>query len=108
MPGSTSEEATQKTLIRVNYFRSLVGLPPVEFDHSTDIYTQSAALMMKANNAAVHNPPPTWNCYSSAGAVGAGHSNLAPGAHSSGAITPYIEDPGLYNHARAQTLGYLF
>jgi len=101
-PGSTSKEANDKTLARINYFRAQVGLTAVNFDSNTDIYTQSAALMMKANNTLDHNPPNTWTCYTSAGATGAAKSNLAgvaKGMHSSPAITVYMQDEGTWNYA---------
>lgn len=113
-PGSTSAEANEKTLMRVNYFRALVGLPPVSFDSSTNVYTQNAALMMKANNTLSHNPPTTWTCYTNEGAVGAAKSNLAT-IHSSAAVTGYIHDDGAHNfsvghrrwifYSKLQTIG---
>ena len=98
-PGITSQDANNKTLARVNYFRKQVGLPSVSFDSSTDGKTQSAALMMKANNALSHNPPGSWTCYTADGASGAASSNLYLGVHSAAAITGYIEDPGAGNTA---------
>ena len=54
--------------------------------------------MMKANGALSHNPPATWQCYTSGGAQAAGSSNLAFGAAGPYAAWLYIADPGDGNY----------
>src|SRR2546422_1013014 len=58
---------------------------------------QETALMMKANFSLSHNPPASWTCYTSEGATGASGSNLALGAHSSSAVTAFMQDDGSGN-----------
>ncbi|WNJ17024.1 T9SS type A sorting domain-containing protein [Pontibacter sp. G13] len=95
-PGTISELAQTRTLQRINYFRQLVGLPlATEFDSLQNINCQAAALMMDANDALDHDPPPSWDCFTQAGAQAAGSSNLARGAHSSSAIRLFMYDEGV-------------
>lgn len=98
--GDISQDAHNKVLQRINYFRSMCGLSDnVTFNASQTGPCQECALMMKANNALSHNPPPTWLCYTADGAYAAGGSNIAWGIHSVNAVTGYIEDPGANNTA---------
>jgi uncharacterized protein YkwD len=96
-PGTTSQAYLDATLQMVNYFRAMVGLPGVTFDATLNAKAQEAALMMNAQHGLSHNPPPTWACYTDAGAEAAGHSNLALGSAGPEAIALYIEDPGAGN-----------
>jgi len=95
-PGTTSDSAKTKTLNRINYFRKLAGLTNyVVFDQNAyELNCQSAALIMNANSDLSHSPPTNWLCWTQAGSNGAGSSNLALGAHASGAISLYMIDPG--------------
>ena len=98
-PGTTSESAKTNTLNRINYFRNLVGLSNnVVFDQNAyEANCQAAALIMDANDNLSHTPPNNWTCWTQAGSNGAGSSNLALGAHASGAISLYMIDPGTGN-----------
>lgn len=97
-PGSISDEAREKTLQRINYYRKLGGLKTdVNFDQNLSSPCQEAALMMHKNKALSHDPPKAWDCYTSGGAGAAGKSNLARGRHSTGAIALYMIDPGSSN-----------
>ena len=98
-PGTITNLALNNTLDRINYFRDLVGLPSdIIFDPILNQKCQEAALIMSANGANNHFPPPNWSCYSADGASAAENSNLALNLHSSDAITGLIEDPGINNY----------
>lgn len=96
--GSISALAQNRVIQRINYYRRLVGLPDnITLDPSRNAATQEAALMMRANNSLSHSPPTSWTCYTAAGALGAGSSNLAIGSFASNAIKLYMDDPGTGN-----------
>ena len=101
--GSISQNALDKTLIRINYFRRLVGLNDnITFNSDYFDMHQQAALMMDANNQLSHYPPSNWLCWTADGYYAAGHSSIggvASSAHSSNLITVFIEDPGSSNTA---------
>lgn len=92
--GTISDLAQTRTVMRLNYFRRMVGLTPVTFNSTLNSRCQQAALMMTANKTLNHSPPTTWRCYTQEGADGAGSSNLAGGSHSSAAMTQYMKDEG--------------
>ena len=56
--------------------------------------------MMHANGQLSHNPPQSWECYSSDGASAAGASNIA-GTSGFAAVGLYMQDPG-----NPQTIGH--
>ncbi len=97
-PGDTSAAFKQAVLTRINYFRSMAGIPLIT-GLKTEFNTkaQAAALMMSVNNMLSHNPPPTWLCYTADGAEGAANSNLYLGVYGPSAVTGYIRDPGAGN-----------
>jgi len=76
-PGTTSDAFREAVLRRINYFRSMSGIPPVTaFKDEYNQRAQSAALMMSTNKQLDHTPPETWLCYSADGYEGASSSNL--------------------------------
>jgi hypothetical protein len=89
-----------RTLLQVNLYRWLAGLPAVPADATRNAKAQQCALMMDANNALSHSPPMTWNCYTANGAEAAGRSNIATTAAVQ-AVDLYMIDPG-----NATTLGH--
>jgi photosystem II stability/assembly factor-like uncharacterized protein/uncharacterized protein YkwD len=98
--GTTSLISETKTLDRINYFRTLVGLPGnVQLDAGLNSKCREAALMMDANGLLSHTPPSNWKCYTTVGADAAGFSNLNLGGHSSKAIAAYMDDDGSKNYA---------
>ena len=98
--GTTTSAHQQAVIDRVNYFRTLVSLPPVSLMGSTPIsQSQASALMMSANDSLSHSPPPDWDCYTADGAFAAGKSNLAWGIHGVRAIDLYVDDHGSGNYA---------
>lgn len=96
-PGTTSQAYIDATFEMINYYRGMVGLADATNATSYNANAQAAALMMSANGALSHSPPPTWTCYSPGGAAAAGSSNLALGSAGPSAIALYMRDPGSYN-----------
>lgn len=97
--GELSAAYIEAIRLRVNYFRAMVGLVgEVEFDPALHPKCQAAALMMSANNALAHNPPPTWKCYSADGVEAATYGNLALGIAGPDAVDLYMDDPGDENY----------
>ena len=75
------------------------GVPPVEsLKADYNQKAQAAALMMSVNGKLSHDPPSSWDCYSSDGKTGAGNSNLYLGVFGPDAISGYIYDPGSGNY----------
>lgn len=93
--GTESEESLQATLDTVNVLRSFTGLEPVTFDEEKNRKALAAALIMYAEWGLSHDPPPSWKCYSSEGAEGAGSSNLYLGSSGASAMLGYVEDRGV-------------
>jgi uncharacterized protein YkwD len=99
VPGQTSDEFMQAVQQRINYFRSMAGVPgTVQLDDIFSNKAQQAALMMSVNGQLSHNPPPSWECYTAEGAQAAGSSNLALGVYGPEAITLFMYDPGSGNY----------
>ncbi|MBM3736520.1 MAG: hypothetical protein FJW39_12105 [Acidobacteria bacterium] len=99
--GTTDQTYRDAVIRRVNWFRSMAGVPgSVGLDLALNAKSQPAALMMSAQRALSHTPPSSWGCYSAAGAEAAGSSNLCLAWGSSadtGCIEGYMEDPGSNN-----------
>lgn len=97
-PGTISQDAISKVLMRINYYRRCVGLNDnITFDATKNGKCQKAALMMDANNDIDHYPPSSWSCWTQEGSDACGSSNIAMGYSPSGAITAYIRDSGSNN-----------
>jgi uncharacterized protein YkwD len=95
--GATSTAYRNATLAAVNWARGQAGIPPVGLNATYSSYAQRAALIMQANRSLSHNPPSSWRCWSSAGAAGASHSNIALGAAGARSVGLYLADPGSNN-----------
>jgi len=115
-PGTIAQDAIDKALIRINYFRRCVGLnDDITFDPVKNGKCQQGALMLHANNTLSHTPPTSWSCWTQEGSDACGSSNIAMGYSISGAITAYINDVGASNYkvghrrwilySRAKTMG---
>ena len=91
--GDISAEGRANALRMVNLMRWLADLPAVTTDDTSNQQAQACALMMTANDDLSHSPPMSWECYSAAGATGAGSGNIssAPGVES---VLMYMVDPG--------------
>jgi uncharacterized protein YkwD len=93
--GTTSQAYADATILRVNYYRAMAGLPgDVILSNAWNLEAQDAALMMSAQGALSHSPGTNWSCYTTGGADAAGRSNLALGADAAAAIDLYMDDPG--------------
>lgn len=97
-PGATSQAYIDATILRINYFRAMAGLPgDVTPEATWSGKAQMAALMMSAQGQLSHFPDTTWACYSAQGAEAAGKANLTLGVDGPGAIDLYMDDPGANN-----------
>ncbi len=97
--GETSPTFREAVQLRINYFRSMAGVPgTIQLSDEYSRKAQQAALMMSVNGQLSHNPPPSWLCYTAEGAQAAGSSNLFLGVYGPAAITGYMEDPGSGNY----------
>jgi len=97
--GITSETFRAAILRRINYFRSMAGIPPLTgFNDTYNLKAQAAALMMSVNRKLSHSPDESWICYTADGREGAGSSNLFLGRYGPDAISGYVYDPGSGNY----------
>ncbi|NJL06145.1 MAG: hypothetical protein HC911_14825, partial [Chloroflexaceae bacterium] len=100
--GDTSAAFKAAVLRRVNFYRTLAGVPAnVTFTDAFNRKAQQAALMMAAEGSLSHFPPETWACYTAEGREAAENANLHMAIPSSGvrAIDGYIKDSGAGNDA---------
>jgi uncharacterized protein YkwD len=97
--GNTSSVYKAAALTRVNYFRSMAGVPAISsFDTLLNTKAQSGALMLYANQTLSHNPPGSWLQYSADGAAALANSNLCQGTQADpGCVKLYMDDHGLNN-----------
>ncbi len=100
IPGTNSPAFINATLLRINWYRAMAGLPAsVTFDAAESANDQAAALMMSAQGALQHTGSWTgWACLSSAGTNASGKSNLALGNDGPEAIDAYMLDNGANNY----------
>ncbi len=84
-PGVLRPDVTASFVAALNALRARHGLAPVRYNHDLEAQAAQAALMMAANNDLSHDPPPSWKCWTAAGARAAGSSNLLGGVSS-----PYL------------------
>lgn len=94
-PGETSVAYQSAVLSRINFYRALAGVPAdVRFDPALSRQAARAALMVSANAAITHTPPPSFSCFTLEGAEGAASSNLALGTSGIDSIEAYMLDAG--------------
>lgn len=98
-PGTTSAANQASVLQRVNWYRAMAGLGPVTTLTSHIAEAQAAALISAAEGQLSHAPSAGANCYTIAGASGAGHSNLGLGVSGTRSVEGYIADNGGNNKA---------
>lgn len=98
VPGTNSTAYKESVLRRINWFRAMAGLSAsVTFNSTFSAKDQESAVIMSANNALSHHPPPAWSCYTGNGDNASSNSNLAIGNAGADAITAYIWDFGANN-----------
>ena len=83
--GIPSDSEKQKVLKRLNYIRSLHGLPQVVYNTEGDEITAECSLIIAANNIGggslqlSHEPPQSWECWSQQAYDGCHSSNIHVG-----------------------------
>ncbi len=92
-PGTTAPEFRARVFQRINYFRTMAGVPAVAEDAEYTSKAQAAALIISTSTLS-HNPSPNSRCYSEDGAEAAGRSNLSGSRIGWSAVTGYIADYG--------------
>lgn len=99
-PGTLDPAYVAAITARISFVRAMAGVvPSITLDDDASREAQAAAVMMSAQGALSHFPPPDWACWSQAGSDGAGTSNLMLGAAGPAAVDVFIEDPGVSNAA---------
>lgn len=107
--GTSSPTYQADTLLRVNYFRAMVGIPAqVIFTDDYSSRAQEAALMMSANKQLDHHPTESWFCYTATGADAASNSNLVLGSSGPLAVDNLMYDSGDNNAAVGHRRWILF
>lgn len=97
-PGTNSLAYSEATILRVNYFRAMAGLPgDITLNQAWSDGCQAAALVCAAARNAAHVITPDWPCYSPEAAETALRSNLMVGDRGPTAIDRYLDDPGAEN-----------
>ena len=98
--GEISPAFRNAVLQRINYFRTMAGVPAdVVFSDAYNQKAQAAALMMSVNRQMDHFPPQQWRCYSADGSEAARHANFYLSVRAPDAIDGYLLDPGDGNDA---------
>lgn len=100
LPGTIAPVAQDAVLESINFVRAMAGLDAVGFGDGLSSKAQEAALLMDANNALSHDPPPSWDCWTDVAAKAAGRSNLAltTGTMDAGeSVELYMDDQGASN-----------
>lgn len=96
--GTLSAPWQEATLNRVNFFRSMAGVPDIPMVNPVlSGYAQEAAFMFSVNNAITHFPPSNWPYYTADAALAAQRSNLSSGFTGPKAVTGYMVDYGAGN-----------
>jgi hypothetical protein len=97
--GEISTEYQMAMLQRINYFRTMAGLPAnITLNQSWSSKRQEAALMFSAEGKLSHEPPANWSCYTSDASQAASKSNISIGREGPAAIDSFVDDPGLGNY----------
>lgn len=92
--GTTAGAYQLSVLQRVNWYRSMAGLPDVSYNTALNQNAQDAALINSAEGALSHTPAGSVKCYTQSGRTGAENSNLALGLVGVTAADGYIDDEG--------------
>lgn len=102
-PGTIGADFQAASLLRINLFRALAGVPAgIVLDDAFSVQAQAAALMMSAKNTLSHTPKqddPHWPCLTDTGDAAAGKSNLSLGHAGPAAVFGQMQDQGGNNAA---------
>lgn len=96
-PGTTSQKMRDAELSRINYFRTMVGLPHVRESIQENQKATAGPVMLIANQALSHDPPDDWLCATVDARHNAITSNIVIGPFGPRAIDGYMSDPGSSN-----------
>ena len=100
-PGTVSAAYRAAVLAHINWYRGMVGVPPLTgWDATLEPEQQQAALMMSANRRTSHMPDMNWPHYTEAGARAAGASSLCVRfnpATDPACVNTYMADFGVNN-----------
>ncbi|MCH6258040.1 VCBS domain-containing protein [Puniceicoccaceae bacterium K14] len=99
--GDISENFKLATLLRINYFRAMCGLPAdIILDPELNANCQLAALIMSGNDSLSHFPQTDLfpNYLTIIGDETAGKSNIAIGSSGPDSIVGYMRDKGASNY----------
>ncbi len=78
--GRMKPAVTAQVLATLNEIRRLHRLPAVGYSTADDSTVMAASLVLAANEALTHEPPPSYRCYTTAALAGTRSSNLYGGA----------------------------
>ena len=97
VPGDLADAYRVLTLQRINYFRSMSGLPGnIVFAAPENAVCQQAALMFAAEHNLSHDPPASWRWWTPGAATAAGSSNIrcesGPADEGPAAVTAFMAD----------------
>lgn len=96
-PGTTSAAFQNAVITRVNYYRTMAGVPAITNNATFTLQAQAAAHLISANNRSSHSPTSDWLYYSADARTGAQRSNLYLGSSGIAAIDGYMRGPGSTN-----------
>ncbi len=96
-PGTTSAAFQNAVITRVNYYRTMAGVPAITHNATYTQRAQAAAHLISANNRSSHNPTSDWLYYTTTALQGAQRSNLYLGSSGIAAIDGYMRGPGSTN-----------
>ncbi len=92
-PGVYPQAAIDAGVERINLYRWLAGLSPLDDRPELNQASQACAVVQRGNGGLTHYPDENTPCYTPEGAAAAGHSNIAGGyATSSHAVDGFMED----------------
>lgn len=96
--GTTAAAFRDAVTLRINYYRAMAGVPPLNGQSPAYVRkAQQAALMQSVNRSLNHDPPTSWQCYTAEGDEASRRSNLCLGRNGPAAIDGYMADPGSNN-----------
>jgi hypothetical protein len=106
--GTNSQAYVDATVLRVNFFRAMAGVPAdVISSNIWNLKCQDAALMMLRQGELSHTPTANWLCYTADGAEAAGRSLIGLYEGPS-AVDAYMDDFGFGNATVAHRRRILF
>ncbi len=112
--GTVNQDWLDATLVRINFFREMAGIPAdVTFDPALNLKCQAAAIIMSANGGLSHFPGTElgtegWVLITPDGYEAAGKSNIAWGSAGPDAVTGFMADPGTSNFIVGHRRWFLF